>query len=670
MDKFKKVKRILLYKEEGYFFWGIQKKVNRVSNFIVRLFLKFIRNQHRNKCISYFSGKKDFKTNLKHRFGNYAAFEKVIIKEEKEKLIESAEKILSGYYDILGSGSYKMNPINWHTDFKSGFNWPKGTFYLKYKQVDLSNKADVKIPRELSRSHHLLILGQAYLLTKDDKYTIEFINQITHWIDDNPLMYSINWGCTMDVAIRAANWIITLNMFIDSEKIGNKFIHKIITSLYEHGWFINRNLERSFKGAGNHYVADLAGLLLIGLLFKEDEKGKHWYEFSKYALYKEIRTQILPSGIVWEGTTGYIRLVNELFTYSYIFLCKNESYIPNDISIRIKRQFEFLCSITKDDGTVPIIGDNDNGRFLPFSIQRDNDYRYLLTIAAVLFNSSRFKFFSSGFNSDAFSLLGIDSKTKFERIPDIKYEHESKAYIDAGFFIMRKNENYTLCNIAQGKYFDDPFMGASHIHADLLSFELAIGKQTFLVDPGSFIYSGSVEERNLFRSTKMHNTVVIDNIDQYIINPKKLFGYDSIYQVKLNQWESNKNYDLFDAEHHGYLRLKDPVVHRRVIKFDKNKVEWDIVDIIKGKEKHDISIFYHFDIGIDFEIESNNKIYTTLKKEKNILIEINTIGNMELVKKDTWISKSYGIKNKSKSLEVNISNSITPIEIHSKISLI
>ena len=65
--------------------------------------------------------------------------------------------------------------------------------------VDNSNNADVKVPRELSRSHHLLWLGQAYLLTKNEKYVNEFIFQIENWIDENPIMKSINWGCAMDV---------------------------------------------------------------------------------------------------------------------------------------------------------------------------------------------------------------------------------------------------------------------------------------------------------------------------------------------------------------------------------------------------------------------------------------------------------------------------------------
>ena len=61
---------------------------------------------------------------------------------------------------------------------------------------------------------------------------------MNNWIDENPLMYSINWGCTMDVAIRAVNWIWTLGLIIGSKELDNKTIEKIKVSLYQHGWFI------------------------------------------------------------------------------------------------------------------------------------------------------------------------------------------------------------------------------------------------------------------------------------------------------------------------------------------------------------------------------------------------------------------------------------------------
>src|SRR6185437_12801188 len=49
-----------------------------------------------------------------------------------------------------------------------------------------------------------------------------------------------------------------------------------------------------------------------------------------------------------------------------------------------------------------------------------------------------------------------------------------------------------------------------HGNNDALSFEAWLGGAALIVDPGSFVYTASVEDRNLFRSTAMHNTPQID----------------------------------------------------------------------------------------------------------------------------------------------------------------
>ena len=64
-----------------------------------------------------------------------------------------------------------------------------------------------------------MFLYAAYQATGNNRYVHEYLRQTLEWIDSNPLMYSINWGCAMDVAIRAVNWVYALNMFIDSRPL-------------------------------------------------------------------------------------------------------------------------------------------------------------------------------------------------------------------------------------------------------------------------------------------------------------------------------------------------------------------------------------------------------------------------------------------------------------------
>ena len=79
--------------------------------------------------------------------------------------------------------------------------------------VDLTNDADVKVPWELSRHQHFVTLGQAYVLTGDEKYAREFVAQLGAWMAENPPMLGVNWACTMDVALRVISWTLAWHLF-------------------------------------------------------------------------------------------------------------------------------------------------------------------------------------------------------------------------------------------------------------------------------------------------------------------------------------------------------------------------------------------------------------------------------------------------------------------------
>ena len=119
-------------------------------------------------------------------------------------ILAAANKACNHVFALLGSGDVKLDPIIWNKEIKTGFEWPTGIYYSKLRKTTPQG-SDIKIPWELSRCHHLLWLGEAYVLTGEEKYAWEVANELNDWIDTNPLMYSVNWTCAMEVAIRAVN---------------------------------------------------------------------------------------------------------------------------------------------------------------------------------------------------------------------------------------------------------------------------------------------------------------------------------------------------------------------------------------------------------------------------------------------------------------------------------
>jgi len=571
---------------------------------------------------------------------------------EFNSIKKKAELILMNTYNLLGSGNKKLEIIDWHTDFKSGYRWNPGIFYLNYVQEKIDSNADVKVPRELSRCHHFLQCGIAFNITKDNKYAEIILKQLNSWIDNNPIMYSINWGCTMDVSIRVVNWIWAISLIENYKDFDKKIKHKIYVNLYKHGWFIYNNLEKNEFCNHNHYLADLAGQIHLGLLFKNTQEGEKWLNVGMSELFKEIRWQILPSGMSYERSTHYNRLVLELILTPILLLKRNGYEIPQDIWCRLEKMFEFLMYTLKPNGESPIIGDQDNGRLLPFGNDELNNFEYLLSVGAALYKRGDFKAHGNGYNVYCSLLCPECSREEFDNIKINSIKLKSKGFIDVGFYVMRNNKDYLLFNVS-GKGLYPEIASTTHTHSDLLSFELCINGKTVLTDSGSYIYTGDAEQRMLFRSTAMHNTITVDSLSQNELNKENLWDFERNALPKVLLWESNDEYDKIIASHNGYERLLKPIIHRRTVFFNKIKTFWEITDEMLGSGNHLFELNYIFDNDIDFEIIDENLVKVKWDEE-NTIISFISEKKLELSKVISFISKSYGVKQECKKLLVTV----------------
>lgn len=117
----------------------------------------------------------------------------------KQVCVERADKICAGRIRVLNNEIDVSDGIDWGKDYLSGFVWPKGKYFREYVQVDLTNDADVKIPREISRFHFALALGLAYRYTEDEKYYLHFRKLILSWIEENPL-------CAASIGVAPKMW--------------------------------------------------------------------------------------------------------------------------------------------------------------------------------------------------------------------------------------------------------------------------------------------------------------------------------------------------------------------------------------------------------------------------------------------------------------------------------
>jgi Heparinase II/III-like protein/Heparinase II/III N-terminus len=574
-----------------------------------------------------------------------------------QTVIEDAEAICRHEFDLLGSGlSYLGDPIDWHVDPVSGHRWPKKfSFEINLSQY-ISTGIDDKFPWELSRMQHLPTLGKAYRITKNERYAREIVEQLTHWMDDNPCPYGVNWTCAMDVAIRIMN-ITWAYLFIeDAPSLTNDFRTRLAISIFQHGQFILFNLEYGIQEDGsivngNHYLTNIVGLLHLGLTCPEFATAETWRHIGVAALVEEMDRQVHRDGGDFESSIPYHRLVLELFSAGALLCQLNGAALPPRFWKRLETMFEFVLFVTRPDGKVPQVGDADDGRLYilsDYSSWDRTDFRYLLAIGSVLFQRSDMKANSNGFSEEAFWLLGPSSSHSFNQLVDGDGKLNSKAFRDSGLYVMRTHDKYLLacCGVVGARGV------SSHKHNDLLSFELYAGDKALIVDPGAYVYARNPVLRGLFRSTNYHNSVVIDGQEQNRFDVRRLFEMAADSTVIVHEWNSTPERDWLDVEHTGYTRLTRAVWHRRIFLFEKRTGTWAISDMLVGAGDHTADWYFHFDHGIEVEVVGWGRVRTSCEGT-NLAIVARSSMPLALEIDEGWVSRRYGHRLPAKILHIS-----------------
>jgi len=524
------------------------------------------------------------------------------------EVVAQAEKICQHRFALLGSGEVALGEsIAWQQDFKSGRCWPLEPAY-RLRLVYPEDESDVKVPWELSRFQHLPTLGKAYWLTGEERYVREFADQIRHYIAQNPYGHGLNWLVAMEAAIRGVNWLYAANFFLDSASLTPEFWRAFVHSLFLHGRFIRRNLEWNPYARGNHYLANLVGLLYLGAFFADVRTGQRWLNFAQAALGREIDHQVRPDGVDHEASLGYHRLVTEMFLVGALVAARAHeltkltspaaaaqamvSIFGESFCRKLEQMFEFILHYTRPDGLAPNVGDADDGRLFQlvgYGTANPADHRHLLCTAALLFSREDFRQAADDRWEEAWWLLGAENlppKEPTATPPQLT----SRAFPAGGFFVLRGANAYVLVRCG-----DVGLEGrGAHAHCDQLSFELAIGNQPLVVDPGTYVYTANLEERFRFRSTAYHNTVRVAAAEQNRISPAYCFAMPDETRARVRHWKSTATGDELEGEHFGYRRLLARVVHRRGFYLDKVQPALYVLDHLAGRGRVLLEWFYHF----------------------------------------------------------------------------
>jgi hypothetical protein len=390
--------------------FGIRRKLNYIVAwfewFLSKLMVHDVQVQYYNlnDCGAWFVDKEDG----------------VDFRSNNDEENNAGKLCLKHRFDFLGTGLRDWgDSINWHQDILSKRIWPLKYSKKLYYDLTGTGGSDVKIPWELSRFQHIMPLVKAYMATPQAEYAVEVKSQLEDWIESNPCPYGANWTCAMEVAIRACNWLWAWWAFRDSPAWTEDFQQRFFRSLWQHGRYIEKNLENKGGIRTNHYLADVVGLLFLGIMFPQLKRAVKWQKFGLEELIRCMEEMVYPDGVCWENSTAYHRLVLEFFAYAAILCRRNDLPLPQEFWNRLEKMFEFIMYAMRPDGRLPMIGDADDGRFFIFTNYRDWDrwdFRYLLAVGAVLFQRADLKVAAGGFHQEVVWLFGNKGVEIWNRI--------------------------------------------------------------------------------------------------------------------------------------------------------------------------------------------------------------------------------------------------------------
>lgn len=443
-------------------------------------------------------------------------------------------------FDLPTAAAASYRRINWHRDFKSGYEWNAGQFYLDVS-VESPPGVDLKTPRELSRFQHLAPLAAGSL----EPGGVEFLLQVLDWSDANRPGCGVNWQCAMDAALRAINWIWGIRLFEPVVTQYPRALAEVISSLHVHGRHIERNLEYAEETTNNHYLSDVAGLVYIGAAFPEFDESDRWLLFGLQELVSEMTRTVCTDGIAHEGSTNYHRLVAELFASCAALaerlppsrrtrlarvdrrehrvqpplrpladvglnLSAAGPLLPSAFYSRLEKMAEFTAAVTKPNGLVPQFGDNDSGRVHKLNPNPDRDSRDHRHVVAVIGKLLGREHLVAYARADAFEAEliagGIPPVLAGPGAPA-----SSPVLFPVGGIAVARHAGAMLAVICgpngQGGR-------GGHGHNDKLSFELNVAGVDVIVDGGCPAYLSDPAQRNRYRATAAHSTIAVAGREQ------------------------------------------------------------------------------------------------------------------------------------------------------------
>ncbi len=522
-----------------------------------------------------------------------------------DDVLARARRFADGRFDLLGYRDLSYGtPIDWHRDPIADRRAPL-LHWSRVPYLDADAVGDHKVIWEVNRQQYLVTFGQAWQLTRDPRWAREVVAHLTAWMDANPAQRGINWASSLEVAYRAISWCWALRLVADADVLTPALAARVLGVLDRHGRHVARYLSTYFS-PNTHLTGEALGLCYLGRQLPELADAPRWWAHGRGILLGQLARQVRPDGTYFEQATQYHRYTLEIYLH-FLLLARGagDAEVVDAVTPVVSRLADVLMHLTRPDGTIPLIGDDDGGRLVQLDGRPARDVRALLaTCAAVLGRGDLAWVGHVGRpTEDVASLLWLLGPTQglapLDRTPLAPPAAGSHAAPDGGIYVMRDgwDADASCAAIDCGPH---GVLNCGHAHADVLAIEATVRGRPLLVDAGTFNYVG--DARNAFREGAAHNAVTVDGHGSS--EPSTSFQWRHVADGRALAWGTTPRLDVLVGAHDGFRRLDDPVSHERTILFVKTTPAgaraplWIVRDRLQAEGRHEVPAHWHLAPGL------------------------------------------------------------------------
>ena len=343
-------------------------------------------------------------------------------------------------------------------------------FKLKFRNSE-ELKDDIRLVWEVNRLIWLIPIATFAKSTRNQDASDYVLKVVKDYLASDRVGFGARWGSSIEVSYQALALII-LSSILSSEFNDSGLNIALAQAVSARKSFISR-FPSLYSSANNHRLAELVALLIIEANSMADKQKLNTLSSE---LERRTLEQFDDEGMSSELSFDYQLSSLDLLLATREFV--DPKFLTHKFMDRVHKALGTTAEIYKFSKVWPNIGDADQASLLSSVVPRAQTAEWFGRFSKV--KSSENESGLRTFSKSGYSLLktGIGESELF-----LVVDHGTLGFAEI----------------------------AAHGHADTLGIWVWLDQNPWLIEAGTYSYHSTDKFRNFLRSSKMHNTISIDN---------------------------------------------------------------------------------------------------------------------------------------------------------------